>query len=538
MRYNWTVGVVHRRSNSVIAALLVVFALVLTSGCSGSFDEAKRLHIVAGSEQQSVLEQIVVPWCNDQGYQCDYDLLGSVDQARLLQSGSEDYDAFWFASSVFAQLGNTEGKLVDLQSMFVTPIVFAGKRSAMERIGFVNRTDVGIADILAAVESGKMKVWTTNPTQSNSGATTLFAFLNHFAGNGPGQPLSLEQLDAKPVEEGVRRFVKAMDRTPPSTGTMMTECVASNECETLFTYEALVIEENLKGTSPEEFTVVYPQGSLAISDAPLGFLPHGANADAKREIFSKLQQYLLTDPDALAKIRGLGRRPANSIGLTLDNPDTSVFNPDWGIQTDIKEQGITYPSAEVIETTLDRYHTRYRKPVTMYYCLDGSGSMYDEGWNGIKQAAHEIFDTDRARINLLQTGPKDTTSVTIFDDDIKAGPFTVNGNDANELKQLEHNVANTEPGGGTDMYRCLHEAVSATRDDQRKKLIVLMSDGASVRDLQGALDEVHQAAIPVIAIAFGDADEDQLRQVAEATGGAFVRSDDLVAALRKAAGYK
>ena len=382
----------------------MVLGLGMLSACTPP-GEDRTLRIVAGSEQKSVLEQIVDPWCDDKGYNCDWTLLGSVDQARLLQSGSEEYDAYWFASSVFAQLGNTEGKLVDLEPMFVTPIVFAGKQPVMERIGFADRDDVGITEILAAVESGDMKVWTTNPTQSNSGATTLFAFLNHFAGNGPGQPLSMEQLNSPGVVDGTKRFVSAMDRTPPSTGTMMTECIESDECETLFTYEALVIEENQKGSNPEKFSVVYPQGSLAISDAPLGFLPVGEAAEAKREIFTELQQHLLNDDKATAKLRELGRRPANAIGLTLDNPDTKVFNPEWGIKTDIQEQGIAYPAAPVIEAALDNYHTRYRPAANITYCLDGSGSMSGDGWAGIQSAAHEIFDAERARINLLQTSP-------------------------------------------------------------------------------------------------------------------------------------
>jgi Ca-activated chloride channel family protein len=45
--------------------------------------------------------------------------------------------------------------------------------------------------------------------------------------------------------------------------------------------------------------------------------------------------------------------------------------------------------------------------------------------------------------------------------------------------------------------------------------------------------------VPVVAIAFGkDADPRQLKEVATATGGTFVQQNDLVAALRQAAGYK
>ncbi len=162
----------------------------------------------------------------------------------------------------------------------------AGSRRC-RKLGFVGRADVQIADILTAVESGKTKVWVTNPTQSNSGATILFGFMNYFAGNGPGQALTQQQLDS----------------------------------------------------------------------------PHGGSADdAKRKVLGELQAYLLQDGEAKAKLLKLGRRPASSIGLTLDNPDLAVFNPDWGIQANLREQGIQYPAASVIQSASDRYQTAYRKP--------------------------------------------------------------------------------------------------------------------------------------------------------------------------------
>lgn len=533
-----------------LGALGATFALALVLGlaaCGGGGAAApsdRTLRIVAGSEQRAVLDEIVVPWCKTQHYTCEYTLMGSVDQARLLQSGSTKYDAYWFASSVFAQIGDSQGKLRDTQSMFVTPVVFAGRTSAMQRLGLVGKSDVTVGDVLTAIQGGTVKVWSTNPTQSNSGATTLLAFMNHFAGNGPGQPLTAAQLDSPAVDQGITTFVQAMDRTPPSTGTMMEECVAApDQCDTVFTYEALVIEQNkqLVAQGKEPFYAVYPQGALAISDAPLGFLPTGTADQAKEKILLALQDYLLKDDAARSALLGLGRRPADAIGLTLDHPDTTVFNPAWGIKTDIREQGISYPSAAVIEQALERYHTRYRRPVTSYYCLDGSGSMSGDGWDGVKAAAHQVFDPDQARLNLLQTGPQDRTTVQVFNDRRAAGPFTVDGNDPAQLRQLEADVTAYKPGGGTNMYRCLDDAVAELAKDTtagRKKLIVVMSDGRSTGDATAGQDRVRAAGVPVVSIAFGDADPDQLTGVAQASGGAYVKSDDLVAALREAAGYK
>lgn len=529
------------RSVSILSVLLLCLSLVTACTPQQKAPE-KTLRIVAGSEQRAILDQVVTPWCEKKGYACPYELLGSVDQARRLQSGSTDHDAYWFASSVFAQVGNSDSRLQELQPMFLTPVVFAGRKQALERLG-LNQPNVTVDQVVTAVQSKQAKVWTTNPTQSNSGATTLFAFLNHFAGNGPGKPLTRDQLDSPEVDKGIKAFVQAMDRTPPSTGTMMDECTASpDQCDTMFTYEALVIEHNRQLSAGQEpLHVIYPQGALAISDAPLGFLPTGSHTTEKKQIFTELQDHLLHDPQARATITGLGRRPAQGVGLTLDNPDPAVFNPAWGVRTDIREQGIAYPSAAVIEETLARYHTSYRRPVNTYYCLDGSGSMTGKGWDGVKAASHEIFDAQRARVNLLQTAAGDRTTVAIFHQSQAGGPWSVAGNDPTQLSLLETRIQNYRPGGGTDMYRCLSEAVkdlSTDADPNRKKLIVLMTDGRSEGNRTAGQEAARRSGIPVVAIAFGDADPEQMQAVAKASGGAFVKSSDLVGALRTAAGYK
>lgn len=539
-----------------VLSVAVAAAVLLAAGCDDAADppggqatysaDPKVLQLVAGSEQQSVLDTVVAPWCREKGYDCRFTLKGSVDQARLLSAGSTDFDAYWFASSVFSQVGDKAAKLQDVKPMFLTPIVYAGRRSEMQRLGF--QKEVAVKDILSAVESGRTTVWVSNPTQSNSGATVLFGFLNHFAGNGPGQPLTRAQLDSAAVDDGITRFIQAVAATPPSTGTLMNDCLARPDaCRTLFTYEDLVIEKNqeLVKAGREPLYAVYPKGALAISDAPLGFLPHGNDSDqGKRQIVTELQNYLLTDAGAKAKLLSLGRRPATGVGLTMDNPDLSVFNPDWGILANLREQGITYPSAPVIQAALERYQTHYRKPVDAYYCLDGSGSMNENaGWAGVRDAAHQIFDADQAALNLLQTHPQDITTVTVFNSGIAAGPWRVAGNDPAQLHGLTEKVVGYSPKSGTNMYACLKEAVrtlTATKTAARKSLVIVMSDGMSEDAEQAeAIAALKAAGVPVVAIAFGsDADPGQLQQVAAATGGAFVKQDDLVAALRTAAGYK
>ena len=503
------------------------------------------LRIVAGSEQKTVLETIVGPWCKDKGYTCTWKLKGSVDQARDLQAGQVEADAYWFASSVFSQLANTKHVLSDVKPMFLTPVVYAGYKPVMDRLGLVGK-DVTAVQIIDSLESGKTKVWATNPTQSNSGDTVLFSFLNHFAGNPPGQALTAAQLKDPKVVDGMKKFFNAMDRTPPSTGTMTSQCVKEpNLCQTMFTYEDLVIEENQKlvreGKDP--LYVAYPRGAMAISDAPLGFVDHGqANAEEHHKIFTELQNYLLEDDAALKKLAAIGRRPGNGVGLSMSNADTKVFNPDWGIKTTLKEQGVTFPSSEVIDQALDNYHSLYRKPVNTYYCLDGSGSMDSNGgWDGVKDAARALFDPAEAKRNRLQTAEKDVTTVAIFNRNLAAGPWTVTGNDPSKLTDLREEIDGYDPQGGTNMYSCLDRAVQQlSTSSVSKKLIVVMSDGQSEDDSRDpSIDALRKAHIPVVTIAFGkSASPGQLQEVAKASGGSYVSNENMVSALREAAGYK
>jgi Ca-activated chloride channel homolog len=538
----------------LVTALLCAAGLMLLAGCGGSSSSSssatstvsaydpsgKVLNLVAGSEQATVLSDVVVPWCQQHGYTCHYTLLGSVDQARLLQAGNAPYDAFWFASSVFEQLGDQGNVLKDVEPMFITPIVFAGWKSEMQRLGLVGRK-VSIGDIVKLVESKRTTVWATNPTQSNSGATALFAFLNYFAGNPATTQLSMQQLNTPRVQNGIKQFIRAIAKTPPSTGTLMDDCVAHpNECKTLFTYEDLVIEKDqqLVKQGREPLYAVYPQGSLAISDAPLGFLPHGNNA-AKEQTFLALQRYLLS-PQGQAKVEAFGRRPHTSIGLSLTGADPKVFNPAWGIQATVNEPIVHYPNAAVIQTALDNYQLSYRSPVSDYYCIDGSGSMADNGgWNGVTNAAGLLFDPAQEAKYLLQISPRDNTTVDVFNDGL-VGTWTVAGNASSKLLALRDHIQALGPGGQTGIFRCLDRAAAHFRTQPSqgvKRLVILMTDGMDNEG--GNTDAIAALHVPVIAIGFGsDADMGTLKDIANQTGGAAFRATNVVSALRQATGYK
>jgi Ca-activated chloride channel family protein len=111
--------------------------------------------------------------------------------------------------------------------------------------------------------------------------------------------------------------------------------------------------------------------------------------------------------------------------------------------------------------------------------------MEGDGWKGVTDAANILFDPDNAKKYMLLANPRDSTTVFIFDDGIKDGPWTVNGNKRDDLLGLRNHITSSSAGGGTNIRGCLAHAVAVFHnygDDPRKKAVVLMTDGQDDSD--------------------------------------------------------
>ena len=115
---------------------------------------------------------------------------------------------------------------------------------------------------------------------------------------------------------------------------------------------------------------------------------------------------------------------------------------------------------------------------------------------------------------------------------------------------LQRKVERLQANGGTDLYYALGQAVLKLREyHDRGELfdylpaIIAMTDGASdeankipFRDYLN--DQPFGRDIPIHSVAFGQADEAQLRELSDTTiGRLFKAQGNLAGALRKAKGY-
>ena len=358
--------------------------------------------------------------------------------------------------------------------------------------------------------------------------------------------LSSTDLEKPKVAAQVKRLLAAVNRSSGSSGYLKDLFLQKYDgFDAMFNYEAVVLETNveLAKQGKEPLYAIYPSDGLAIADSPLAYVDK--NDARKKELFLKLQAYLLS-PAIQQEILQQGRR-VGVAGDELKSPNTTVFNPEAGIQTSQFLNQIRYPKSEVIQQALDLYQSAFRKPSMTVYCLDYSGSMKGEREEGLKTAMRLILDQSEAKKSLLQASPEDITMVVTFSDRT-LDAWEVKGNNPDKLQKLWSDINARAPEGGTAIFTAANQALDLIKQkgalEKYFPAIILMTDGesntgASFEQFQ---EHLQQAAlgkdVPIYAIVFGEASTDQLNALTQATSGkVFDGKKDLTRAFREAKGY-
>lgn len=538
-----------KRKFGTALTLFLAFALLLT-GCAGSPGEAKTeekerdasaeimkadgtIRILSGSENEE-LEAVIDECSQATGVEIEMDYKGSVDIMRALESGAEEYDAVWPASSIWLSMGDVNHLVKHSQSISMTPVVFGIRDSLAEELGFKGK-DVSVKDILAAIQGGKMSFCMTSATQSNSGASAYIGFLYALLGKQEG--MTAEDLQGEQLRADITGLLGGVERSSGSSD-WLKDLFLKEDYDAMVNYECLIIDANrqLESEGKEPLYIVYPYDGLSIADSPLGYVDHGDSQ--KEEAFQAVQQYLLSE-EAQSEIEATGRR-ISANGVSDENKD--VFNEEWGVDTERILSPIQMPDADVLMEALNLYQTSFKKPSLNIYCLDFSGSMEGTGEAQLKDAMSQILLQENASRNFLQANAGEVNEVIFFDNTILDIERAADDSDE-ALAQLYQKVADFQIAGGTDIYNAAAQALAEASSYDLEKYtpaIILMTDGVSdynYQTFQEAWDTLG-IDVPVFSITFGAADPTQLEELAEATGGrVFDGTQDLTEAFRSVKGY-
>ena len=492
----------------------------------------QSLRILSGSENQE-LEPILEDFSRESGIRVEMTYQGSLDIMRVLEQDEIAYDAVWPASSLWLNVGDTGHRVKHGESVSISPVVFGIRQSLAEELGFVGR-EVSVRDILDAITAGKLKFCMTSATQSNSGASAYIGFLYALLGNP--DMITEEDLENEQLQSDIQALLSGVDRSSGSSD-WLKDMFLEGGYDAMVNYECLIIQANeeLESRGEETLYVVYPYDGLTLADSPLGYVDNGD--DDKETAFLELQEYLLSE-DVQNEIQRTGRRTGYT-GISDENRD--VFRTDWGVQPDRVLSTMRMPSTDVLFQALNLYQTDFKKPSLSIYCLDYSGSMSGKGNEQLVAAMEQLLIQENAEKNFLQAS-KDEVNVLIFFDDQVLAEYTAVGS-GTELEALYDKVESQDTGSGTDMYVAAEEALQVLSHydlSQYTPAVILMTDGMSGGSFDAFMEQYQELGedVPVFSIMFGDADSEQLEELAAATNArVFDGREDLIDAFRKVKGY-
>ncbi len=532
-----------RRKRCIWAACLLAACLFLTccgmenSDGKGDADTvlgsgSQVLRILSGSENRE-LEPILEEFAEEENVRIEMTYQGSLDIMRALGEEEIPYDAVWPASSLWLNAGDTDHRVRHAESISVTPVVFGIRQSLAEQLGFVGR-EVSVSDLLEAIRSGNLRFCMTSATQSNSGASAYMGFLYALLGNP--EMITQEDLEDPQLQEELKELLAGVDRSSGSSD-WLKDMFLEGDYDAMVNYECLIISANqeLEARGEEPLYVVYPYDGLSLADSPLGYVDQGDGQ--QEEVFLALQEYLLS-ADTQNAIQRTGRRSGYT-GIAEENRD--VFREDWGVQPDRVLSPFRMPDTDVLFACLNLYQTQLKKPSLSVYCLDYSSSMRGEGNEQLVAAMEQLLIQENAARNFLQASENEVNILIPFNDEALA-VYTARGN-GEELENLYRQVEEQDVGGGTDMYAAAMAGLEELRQydlSQYTPAIILLTDGQSGGDFQDFQDawEALGADVPVFSIMFGDADPDQLEQLAEMTNArVFDGRENLTEAFRSVKGY-
>lgn len=536
---------------SIRLALLGLVLILLMAAC-GKEESAKTgksknqfvteagskapLKILSGSENK-VLEDLLEVYAKKTGQKIQMTYMGSLDMMHLLQADQVEYDALWPASSLWLNMGDRHHRLKHRKTVAVSPVVFGIRRSLAEKLHFLGRKDVKVRELMDEIEKGHLSFSMTSATQSNSGASAYLAFLTALADHG-NQGLRSDDLKNPALQKEIKTLLSGVNRASASSQWLVDLFLMAGDYDAMVNYEQLIIQTNLalEKAGKEPLYLVYPVDGLSLSDAPLAYVDRGD--DQKEQAFLDFQNFLLSE-EGQDFIERTGKRNAFA-GVALKN--RSYFRKEWGIDLDRTLSPIRFPANETITEALQLYQTSFKKPAFTVYVLDYSGSMSGKGHEEMVRALKEIWDPERAKLNLLLGTEGDRSVFLPFASDVGTPMIQ----DGNQLKSLLVEAETRPVQGGTHLYEAVKEAMTLLlkqKDlDRYTPAIVLLTDGRA----NGALDyeqfkayyETLDLDVPIFSIYFGHASQEEIEKLATLSRARiFNGAEDLIESFKQVKGY-
>ncbi|NRQ35304.1 solute-binding protein [Nonomuraea sp. NN258] len=505
------------------ALAAVLIPLLLTAAACSTAAEPDTLHVLAGSEIKD-LEPLLA---RAPGVRVELTYTGTLDGAEQVANGRADADAIWFSANRYLSLiDGAQARLSTQTKIMASPVVLGLKPGKAAELGW-DKQPVTWTDIAMAAERGRFGFGMTNPASSNSGFSALVGVAA--ALSDADAALGTDQI--RTVTPRLKRFFSAQRLTAGSSGWLADAYARNPAVDGMINYESVLLGQR------EPLTLIYPSDGVVSADYPLTLL--AAAPPAKKALYDRLTAWLRTPQVQREIMTGTHRRPI----VPEVRPDDR-----FGAAQLIE---LPFPNRRAAaDELISTYLNEVRVPAQARFVLDTSGSMRGTRIEALRQALVTLTGADGSASGAF-TRFSNRESVTMIPFNGTAGtptPFVVPDRDPEPvLTRIKEYARGLDAAGGTAIYDGLRAAYDQPVTPGHYGSVVLMTDGENTDGSDfAAFAAYHRSlpqerrAIPTFVVLFGESDDEEMRQVAELTGGAVfdARSGSLSAAFKEIRGYQ
>jgi Ca-activated chloride channel family protein len=409
------------------------------------------------------------------------------------------------------------------------------KESKARELKWLNNPKITWKDIAEAASSGKFTFGMTNPASSNTGFSGLLGLAA--ALSGKGDALEVKDIDVRRLSS----FFKAQRLTAGSSGWLADAYLREQDkVDGIINYASTLRSLNQTAGLKEKLVLIYPQDGIVTADYPIMLVN-----PAKREAYNKVVAYIRGLEFQQEMARTTLRRPVN--------PDVHIdsTSPDMLIE-------LPFPAKlAVVDAILTAFDHQLRLPTDSTFVLDKSGSMAGDRIQSLKSAMLGLSGADtsisgrfarfrnRERVFLLPfNGSFGAMERFDMGDDARANQEA--------LTALTSRVNDLQAEGGTAIFSATQQAyLDAARrrnsEASRYYSIVVMTDGQNTAgmDIDQFVNWYKQIpasdrGIKIFPVLFGEASPDELKQLADISGGRVFdsRKTSLQAIFKEIRGYQ
>src|SRR3984893_8151649 len=495
-----------RRRPGVLLPLAGMLGAVLLAACNVGAgttttpEPSGTLHVLAGSELKD-LEPVLPALRNATGGNLKVDYVGTLDGAERIVGG-DPAPLAWFSSNHYLTLlQGSKNHIVAQNKIMLSPVVMGVKHSVAQRLGWSGKTDLTWKDIAAASKSGDLRFAMTDPALA-----------------GCGSALDSGQINSAALKD----FFTGQKLTAGSSGVLADSFVRSqNDFDALINYESVLLSLNSGGKLREQLDLLYPSEGIVTADYPLMLLKSDSDTRTK---YDKVVSYLRSNKVQQQIMSSTSRRPAvPSVQLDARFPKQVLLE-------------LAFPgSLDVVNNLITAYLDQIRPPSSTTYVLDLSGSMQGDRLNSLKRALDNLTGLETSVTgSFARFRRREHITIVTFSAAVQGvREFDINdiSPQSQDFVKLRAYIDGLQAGGSTAIYDAMYRAyqVAAQRkaaDPNRFYSIVLMTDGEnnSGRDGNQFIQDFHRLPedaqkIKAFTVLLGEANPDQLKQLADLTGG-------------------